>query len=158
VGNGVPGYGHADGKKGRGTPKPLVPLSRSMSDAIAGLHAVTLHIRDLRKARAFYRDVLGLTELQYDEKANRAVYALPGTTALLTMHIQQPGEEGRDPGTVSGVVFAYPDPTAACARIKERGGTITVEPKVIETPTAKFTRAVIADPDGNEFILSNRTD
>jgi hypothetical protein len=29
---------------------------------------------------------------------------------------------------------------------------------VIEFPGVKFVRAVIADPDGNEFVVSNRTD
>jgi catechol 2,3-dioxygenase-like lactoylglutathione lyase family enzyme len=129
-----------------------------MTEVIMGLHAVTIHIRDIQKARAFYRDVLGLHELKFDEKANRAVFALPGSPTILSMHIQAPGEEGRDPGTVSGVIFSHPDPGAACDEIKRRGGSVTVEPKVIELPGTKFVRAVIADPDGNEFLISNRAD
>jgi len=127
-----------------------------MTEVITGLQAVTIHIRDLQKARGFYRDVLGFRELQFDEKASRAVFALPGTSTVLTMHIQAPGEEGRDPGTVTGVVFSHPDPIIACDEIKRRGGTITMEPKLVEVPGAKFVRAVIADPDGNEFLISNR--
>ena len=129
-----------------------------MSEVITGLHSVTIHIRDIQKARTFNRDVLGFKELKFDEKGSRAVFALPGTSTLLTMHIQAPGEEGRDPGTVSGVVFRSPDPAAACEEIKRHGGTVTVEAKLIEFPGAKFVRAVIADPDGNEFVISNRTD
>jgi len=129
-----------------------------MSEVITGLHAVTIHIRDIQKARAFYRDVLGFKELNFDEKGSRAVFALPGTSTLLTMHIQPPGEEGRDPGTVSGVVFLHPDPATACAEIKRRGGAVTVEPRTIELPGARFVRAVIADPDGNEFVVSDRRD
>lgn len=127
-------------------------------DGIQGLHAVTVHITDLEKARGFYRDVLGLRELLVDVRANRAVFALPNTTTLLTMHVQAPGEGGREPGTVSGLVFHHPDPEAACREIRRRGGTVTVEPGVIETAIGKFVRGVIADPDGNEFIISNRTD
>ncbi|HTP54832.1 MAG TPA: VOC family protein [Thermoplasmata archaeon] len=129
-----------------------------MSDIISGLHAVTIHIRNPDAARSFYRDVLGLKELMFDEKAGRLVFALPGTSTLLTMHVQAPGEEGRDPGTVSGVVFSHPDPAVACREIVRRGGAITVEPKVIETSIGSFVRAAFADPDGNEFVLSNRTD
>jgi len=129
-----------------------------MSEVITGLHAVTIHIRDIQKARAFYRDVLGFKELNFDEKGSRAVFALPGTSTLLTMHIQAPGEEGRDPGTVSGVVFLHPDPATACAEIKRRGGAVTVEPRTIELPGARFVRAVIADTDGNEFVVSDRRD
>jgi len=129
-----------------------------MGEMITGLHSVTIHIRDIRKARTFYREVLGFREVSFDEKGSRAVFALPGTSTFLTMHIQAPGEEGRDPGTVSGVVFRTPDPTSACEEITRRGGTVTVGPKVIEFPGVKFVRAVIADPDGNEFVISNRTD
>jgi catechol 2,3-dioxygenase-like lactoylglutathione lyase family enzyme len=129
-----------------------------VGEVIAGLHAVTLHVRDVQKARTFYRDVMGLRELMFDDRANRLVYALPNTSTLLTMHIQAPGEEGREPGTVSGVVFRAPDPVAACQEIVRRGGTVTVEPKVIDTAIGSFVRAVIADPDGNEFVISNRTD
>jgi len=129
-----------------------------MAEVITGLHAVSVHIRDIQKARTFYRDVLGLKEISFDEKGSRVVFALPGTSTLLTMHIQAPGEEGRDAGTVSGVIFRHPDPAAACEKIKQRGGTVTVEPKVIEFPGVKFVRAAIADPDGNEFVITNRAD
>jgi catechol 2,3-dioxygenase-like lactoylglutathione lyase family enzyme len=129
-----------------------------MSEVVSGLHSVTVHIRDIQKARKFYQDVLGFKELNFEEKASRAVFALPGTSTLLTMHIQAPGEEGREPGTVSGIVFAHPDPAGACTEIKRRGGTVTVEPRTIQSPFGEFVRAVIADPDGNEFLISNRTD
>ncbi len=129
-----------------------------MPDVITGLQAVTIHIRDIQRARIFYRDVLGLQELKFDERVGRAVFALPGTSTILTMHVQAPGEGGREPGTVTGVVFSHPDPAAACGEIKRRGGSVTMEPRLIEMPGAKFVRAVIADPDGNEFLISNRTD
>jgi predicted enzyme related to lactoylglutathione lyase len=127
-----------------------------MTEVITALQAVTIHIRDVQKARAFYRDVLGLREITFDEKAGRAAFALPGTSTILSMHIMAPGEEGRDPGTVSGIVFSNPDPAAACEEIKRRGGWVTMEPQPVESPGGKFVRAVIADPDGNEFLISNR--
>jgi catechol 2,3-dioxygenase-like lactoylglutathione lyase family enzyme len=129
-----------------------------MTDVITGLHAVTIHIRDIQRARMFYKNVLGLQELKFDEKLNRAVFTLPGTSTILSMHIMAPGEEGREPGTVSGVVFSHPDPAVASAEIKRRGGTITLEPQTVEMPGVKFVRCAIADPDGNEFLISNRED
>jgi predicted enzyme related to lactoylglutathione lyase len=129
-----------------------------MSNVVAGLHAVTVHIKDVERARTFYRDVLGLKELMFDDRANRIVFALPNTTTLLTMHLMAPGEGGREAGTVSGIVFHHPDPAAACREIERRGGTITAEPTTVEAAVGSFVRAVIADPDGNEFVLSNRTD
>jgi len=129
-----------------------------MDDVITGLHAVTIHITDIQKARKFYREVLGLKELSFNESRNRAVFALPGTSTLLTMHIQGGDEGGREPGTVTGLILRHPDPAAACAEIKRRGGTVVNEPRVIEFPGVKFVLGVFADPDGNEFVISNRTD
>lgn len=129
-----------------------------MPEVITGLHALTIHIRDIQKARAFYREVLGLKELSFVKSRNRAVFALPGTSTLLSMHIQGPGEGGREPGTVTGLIFHHPDPRAACDEIRRRGGMVTNEPRVVEFPGVKFVLGVVADPDGNEFVISNRTD
>ncbi len=129
-----------------------------MVEMVTGLHAVTIHIRDVQKARTFYRDVLGLKEISFDDKVGRASFALPGTSALLKMHVQGPDEGGREPGTVSGILFRHPDPAAACAEIVRRGGTVTNEARLVQVPHASFVLAVVADPDGNEFIITNRTD
>ena len=124
-----------------------------MTAQIEGLEAVTVHIRDIHKARKFYAEVLGLTELQFDGKVGRAVFALPGTTTALRMHIYDPEEGGREPGTVSGIVFSHHDPVAACAEITRRGGRVIDPPHEIHPPGFKATLSVIADPDGNEFVL-----
>ncbi|MCI4323452.1 MAG: VOC family protein [Thermoplasmata archaeon] len=127
-----------------------------MSDVITGLSAVSVHIRDIQKARSFYRDVLGLKELSFDDKGSRASFVLPDSSTVLRMHIQGPDEGGREPGTVTGILFRHPDPAAACAEIKRRGGTVANESRRVELPGIQFDLAVIADPDGNEFIITNR--
>jgi catechol 2,3-dioxygenase-like lactoylglutathione lyase family enzyme len=129
-----------------------------VTEIVDGVHSISVHITDAARARAFYRDTLGLEEKSFDGAANRVVFHLPGTTILLTMHIMAPGEEGRPPGTVAGVAFRTRDPAAACAEIARRGGTVTVQPTLVETPGGSFTRAAFADPDGNEFLLTNRAD
>ena len=129
-----------------------------MVEVVTRLHAVSVHVRDTAKVRSFYRDVLGLREVAFDERLNRAVFALPGTPVLLTMHVMAPGEEGREPGTVSGIVFHHPDPSQAIDEFRRRGGTVTLEPTEVQIGRVRFTRAAIADPDGNEFIISNRPD
>jgi catechol 2,3-dioxygenase-like lactoylglutathione lyase family enzyme len=139
----------------------LYPNSRAfaaMDEVITALYAVTVHVRDIRPARKFYHEALGFREISYDEKSNRASFALPGTSTVLRMHVQGPDEGGREPGTVSGILFRHPDPVAACEEIRRRGGTIANEPRVVELPTTKFTLGVVADPDGNEFIITNRND
>ncbi len=124
-----------------------------MTANIEGLEAVTVHIRDIQKARQFYGAVLGLKEIQFDGKAGRAVFAIPGTTTTLRMHLYDPEEGGREPGTVSGIVFSHHDPASACAEITRLGGTVTDPPHTLHPPGFTTTLSVIADPDGNEFVL-----
>lgn len=124
-----------------------------MTEVIEGVEAVTIHVTDIQRSRSFYSEVLGLKEVSYIEKASRAAFALPGSSIQLTMHVQAPGEGGRAPGTVSGLVFSHRDPVAACAEIRRRGGTITDEPKPFTNPFAKGVRGTFADPDGNEFLI-----
>src|SRR5579875_1433467 len=124
-----------------------------MTTVIESVEALTLHVTDIQRARRFYSEVPGLKELSFHENAFRAAFALPGTNVQLTMHIQAPGEGGRNPGTVSGIVFSHPDPRAACEEIRRRGGTITDEPHDFVNPFAKGVRATFADPDGNEFLI-----
>lgn len=124
-----------------------------MTAMIESLEAVTVHIRDIERARKFYGEVLGLTELQFDGRVGRAVFAIPGTTTTLRMHVYDPEEGGREPGTVSGIVFSHHDPFAACAEISRRGGMVTDAPHEIHPPGFTSTLSVIADPDGNEFVL-----
>jgi len=124
-----------------------------MSELIEAMEAVTVHIRDVERARTFYREVLGLKEVSYLPKISRAAFAIPGTTTLLTMHVQGEGEGGREPGTVSGIVFSHHDPEAACSEIRRRGGAIVDEPKTYPTGLGIVTLGVFADPDGNQFVL-----
>ena len=124
-----------------------------MSDVIEGLEAVTIHIRDIERARKFYTEVLGLKEVSYIPAASRAAYAIPGTTTLLTMHVMREDEGGREAGTVSGIVFSHRDPKAAFAEIRKRGGSVLDEPHTFTNPVGTITLGVFADPDGNEFVL-----
>jgi predicted enzyme related to lactoylglutathione lyase len=124
-----------------------------MTDVIEGMEAVTVHIRDIQRARKFYSEVLGLKEISYIAAASRAAYAIPGTTTLLTMHVQGEGEGGREPGTVSGVVFSHHDPKAALEEVRKRGGSVVDEPRTYPTPLGTVTLGVFSDPDGNQFVL-----
>lgn len=129
-----------------------------MTDVLQGLHSLTLHVRDTAAIRGYYRDVLGLKEVTFDPKLNRAVFSIPGSSTLLTMHVMAPTEGGREPGTVSGIVFHAADVPGAVAELKRRGGIVILEPTAFEAGGRTFHRAVFADPDGNEFLLSDRTD
>lgn len=124
-----------------------------MVAVIEGLEAVTIHVRDIERSRKFYSTVLGLKEVGFIAAASRAAFALPGTAVQLTMHPMGPEEGGREPGTVSGIVFAHQNPVTACAEIARRGGAIVDEPRTYTNPLGKVTLGVFADPDGNQFVL-----
>jgi len=132
---------------------PVVrPAMPSTEPLIQGLSAVTVHISDVARARHFYTDVLGLQEKEFQAERQRLVYALPGTSAVLTMHVMtDPREEGRLAGTVSGIVFACPDPASMLNELRRRGGTVVTE--AMKMPWG-LVRGVFADPDGNEFIVA----
>ncbi len=124
-----------------------------MTDVVERMEAVTIHIRDIERARKFYSEVLGLREVSFHPAASRAAFAIPGTTTLLTMHIMGKDEGGREPGTVSGVIFSHRDPKAAAVEVRKRGGTIVDEPEPFQNPLGTVTLIVVADPDGNQFVI-----
>jgi len=56
---------------------------------------------------------------------------------------------------VSGIQFFCADPAAAWPSVKRQGGTISDELWSMKRGTTTTIRAVIADADGNEFLLSS---
>ena len=125
----------------------------AMDPVVEGMEAVSVHVHDIERARKFYSEVLGLREVSFLPAASRAAFAIPGSSTLLTMHIQADGEGGREPGTVSGIVFSSSDPVAACAEVRRRGGTVVDEPRTWNGPLGTVTLGVVADPDGNQFVI-----
>jgi DNA-binding transcriptional MerR regulator len=103
--------------------------------------------RNLDAARAFYRDVLGLTELS--STPSWAVYQV-GPVQLIA-ETDQP-EEGEAPaaGRFTGFSFAVDDAAEVCEVLAGRGVEIVGPPEV--QPWGG-TLAHIADPDGNVLTL-----
>jgi catechol 2,3-dioxygenase-like lactoylglutathione lyase family enzyme len=126
-----------------------------MEGTLRGLEAVTIHVRDVEKARAFYGNLLGLREVQY-VPGGAVTYSIPGTSTVLLMHIKRPEEQGREPGTVSGLVFEVADVAGACDTIRAAGGSVTDEPEKYTSRAGTYVKATIADPDGNEFMIRLR--
>ncbi len=124
-----------------------------MSEVIEGMEAVSVHSVDIERSRKFYSEVLGLKEVSFIAAASRAAFAIPGSTTMLTMHVQGKDEGGREPGAVTGIVFSHHDPKAACSEIRKRGGSIVNQPETFQTPLGMQTRGVFADPDDNEFVI-----
>lgn len=122
------------------------PETGSPATTITGLD-ITYHlVTDVPRAKAFYRDILGLTP----------TYEYPGAQGVefeladgQTFGIWTPGEGEVKPG--AGTMFAVPDAHAAVAAIRARGGTIS---DVDETPVCYM--AFGSDPDGIGFVIHQR--
>ncbi len=116
---------------------------------IGQLGLVTLHVMDLPKAVAFYRDSLGLTLGEHMPEAGWAEFDLGGVR--LGIHADPKGEEvgGRRPGGASGFYFVVPDVDAAISTLRERGVAIEDEPA--DKPYGRD--ATVRDPDGNVLAL-----
>ena len=117
--------------------------------APTGIDAAYFMVRDMKRARAFYEEALGMkpTLEMGDEHASFVEYDLgDGTTFGLAC---MPHREWHTSG---GLMFAVPDVAAALERVRATGVKITDEP--METPVC--TMAWMEDPDGNYFCLHKR--
>jgi catechol 2,3-dioxygenase-like lactoylglutathione lyase family enzyme len=127
-----------------------------MTTPILGYHNTSVHVNDIAKARTFYTDVFGLKELGFDPTIKAAYYEVPGANVPFVIHEYGAGckqSGGRPPGTVSGIVFTVKNTEQAAQEFRSRGANITDEPH--KAPWGALL-ATVADPDGNEFVLSTK--
>ncbi len=117
-----------------------------------GLESLILFVSDLRTARAFYVDALGLRVLLEDE----IVVVVGGATGRVVLHRNDRGHDERGvfpAGTGIGgaaVRFTVDDPDACEREAMERGLTV-----VWPTQDATWGRfLVLADPDGRSVVLA----
>lgn len=110
---------------------------------ITGIAQIALNVKDLDKAVAFYRDVLGLTFL-FSAPPSLAFLQCGSTRMMLS------GEP--DPKVASRPVlyYAVPDISAAFAAITASGAPAREEPKAIaRVGTREVWLAFTEDPDGH---------
>jgi catechol 2,3-dioxygenase-like lactoylglutathione lyase family enzyme len=105
---------------------------------------VTVPTRDVARAVAFYRDVLGLPESEFSEGEVEA--------ANVTLGFWDPAADGEEfvPNT-AGVGLRVPDVAVAVDEVKAAGGEVLgVE------DTGVCHMGFVKDPDGNVLILHRR--
>ena len=105
---------------------------------------VSVPTRDVRRAVAFYRDVLGLPESEHT----------PGEveTANVTLGFWNPESDGEafQPNT-AGIALRVADVAAACSELEAAGVEVT---GVQDTGVCHM--GFCKDPDGNTLILHRR--
>ncbi len=112
-----------------------------------------LFTRDREKAKAFYRDKLGLTFVSSDEHADR--FDLNGTP----LRIVPIADHVPSPHTVLG--WDVPNLTATAAAMKAKGITFEIyegfgqdENGIWSAPGGRAKIAWFLDPDGNNLSIS----
>ena len=112
-----------------------------------GLVQVALTCRDLERAKAFYRDTLGLPMLF--EVSGMLFFQLDGLRLLI-------GKEEK-PGTALGgsvIYFNAPDMDALGGNLEAKGVTFDGPPQVLQqTTTHDLKLRAFHDPDGNALAL-----
>ena len=104
-----------------------------------------LMAKDMERAVAFYRDVIGL-----EVKVNHGGWAELGyDDAVVALHAGGDGEY-----RPTGLAFRVADVEAACADVKAGGGKVVQPP--VEPPGVGIIRAAVADPEGNGFTVTQR--
>jgi len=112
---------------------------------IKQVHWLEVKVTDMKKAVAFYRDVLGL-KIQ-KEWPFYVIFDLPGT---ISFAIMLGGKTGRKEGAPN-IYFAVENVDEEYARLKEKGVNF------VEPPKKQYWggyAALFADPDENLFYLT----
>ena len=102
-----------------------------------------LMVQDMDRARAFYRDVLGLREALQGPVWSELAHG----DAVVALHAG-----GREGYRGTGLSFQVVDIQAACDAAVAGGATLRRGPE--QRPGAPVKLAELADPEGNGFLLS----
>lgn len=106
-----------------------------------------LMARDMERALAFYRGVLGLSPTL--ESPHWSELRLPGVQGAVTVALHGGGSGAR---TKTGLSFQVADLEAACAEVAAGGGQVVSPPSA--RPGEPVKLAECADPEGNVFMLT----
>jgi predicted enzyme related to lactoylglutathione lyase len=112
---------------------------------INGIGFVGVPVTDIKKARAFYEDVLGL-KLSEEMMGGKWIEYSVGDGTLAIANV---GEHWRPSDQGTSAALEVEDFGAAIGRLKDRQVRFAAEP--FETPCCHM--AVVHDPDGNKLII-----
>jgi predicted enzyme related to lactoylglutathione lyase len=120
----------------------------TQNSPILGIDATTYLVKDVERAKKFYRDVMGFPlTTEFGDQGCEFVFPDNTTFGLWKM----------DDGSWSagsGVLFSVGDFDAAIDRLKRAG--VKIAPHMEDTPGCKM--AFAEDSEGNSFILHFRKD
>ncbi|MBV8152758.1 MAG: VOC family protein [Candidatus Eremiobacteraeota bacterium] len=113
---------------------------------VRGIDITTYLVKDAARAKAFYRDVMGLP-LAFEYGESGAEFTFPDNT---TFGIWKMSDGSWNPG--SGIMFAVDDVRKAVEHYKSKG--VKFEEHIEDSPVCFM--AFGEDSEGNSFILHQR--
>jgi catechol 2,3-dioxygenase-like lactoylglutathione lyase family enzyme len=126
---------------------------KETQEMIRGIDLVSIPVRDQEAALAFYTEKMGFKVVTNQEFGNGQRWIellIPGAETRLALFTPE-GHENRV-GGFQPVTFRCDDVFATAKTLAARGVTIAEEPR----KEVWGTMAVFRDPDGNEFVFSNK--
>jgi methylmalonyl-CoA/ethylmalonyl-CoA epimerase len=117
--------------------------------ALSRIGQIALTVSDVPRAVAFYRDALGVRQLEIPAPPSLAFFDCGGVRMMLSL------PEAANPVSASTVLyFTVADIHAAASALKQRGVTLIGEPHLIARMSDhELWMAFFADPDGNPLAL-----
>jgi predicted enzyme related to lactoylglutathione lyase len=118
---------------------------------ITGVKNVSAYVTDVDRAIAFYTEALGF-EKRSDARQGPIRWvelSSNGETVIALASEGYPIWSADKVGGFSGMTLAAEDASQTFARLREAGVRFEQEPET----TAWGTQAIIADPDGNTFVV-----
>ena len=114
---------------------------------------IALTVSDLARAKAFYKDILGMS-LLYD--AGTMVFFQCGATRLMIGLPEAGAPEVPENRSGTILYFKVPDIQATVETLRSASVVFTQEPhSVAKTPTYELWMAFFKDPDENQLALMN---
>ena len=110
---------------------------------------VSVPTRDMSRALAFYREVLGLPESEYSEGEDENGNDMELTAGQVTLDIFDPTSFAPSP---AGVALRVADVAAARAELEAKG--VEFQGETFDTGVCHM--AFFNDPDGNALMLHHR--
>jgi methylmalonyl-CoA/ethylmalonyl-CoA epimerase len=121
-----------------------------MPASISALAQVSVTARDLARARAFYRDRLGL-RLLFDAPGGLSFFDCGGVRLMLSVPEE---EEFRHPGSV--LYFRVADLEGDCAKLAAEGVSFRAGPHLVaKLPDREIWMAFLEDGEGNVVALTS---
>ena len=128
-------------------------MSTPTASVVVGVDFVNVPVTDLDAARAWYRDVLGLTPSQVYQRRGEAAMGAEFETGTVTIALIDVAKIGREFRANSlPIAFRVDDVEAARAALEAKG--VTFQADTLDSGVCHM--AFFEDPEGNALMLHHR--